>query len=343
MIPGWQIKEKQKNRTAEKMIESSADNIHILYPDGSSAVFDSSELRLRLARSLAEANQDDLSAAEDIALAVEFSLRSAFREAGICNIPAAELDRAVAKSLEDAGFSLVSEKFLSVSAASSAVSKLTLPELAFFLRRSLSLDEAEAETLGEKVKEALKKLGLEKCSRRLAVELAKELRDIAAEEQLKKRQNLIQRSKKIFLPCPGEITGRLGEEYRSLFESGAVKLNSSTALFPSVRVEIFLEKVLEQLAGGTGEEELPITELVLAPVLARCAACVDAIYEAMGKEICTGGKLPLVITFSEMNLFVEKYLLAGNGEGSPEKCSRSLGAYFKGMLKTSPFRIRYGK
>ncbi|MBP5182285.1 MAG: hypothetical protein J6331_04580, partial [Lentisphaeria bacterium] len=68
------------------MIESSADSIHILYPDGSSAVFDPSELRLRLARALAEADQGDPSTAEEVALAVEFTLRSALREAGIDSV-----------------------------------------------------------------------------------------------------------------------------------------------------------------------------------------------------------------------------------------------------------------
>lgn len=323
------------------MIESSADNIHILYPDGSSAVFDSSELRLRLARALAEANLEDLSITEEIALAVEFTLRNALRESGINTIPAAELDRAVAKSLEDAGFALVSEKFLALSPASTAAGKLSEEDLPHFLIRSLGIGESEAEVLGEKVRVSLLKLGLEKCSPRLALELAREFRDIAAAELLKKRQMKILRTKKILLPQAADILPHLEESYRELVETGIVKPGNCTALFPSVRVEIFLEKLLERVPEEQ-KKELPLTELFLAPFLGLCAGCIDRIYEEMVKST-PAGKLPLVITFSDMGSFAEKYLLSGNMEGSPEKCGKNLGSYFKGMLKNPPFRIRYGK
>lgn len=323
------------------MIESSADNIHILYPDGSSAVFDSTELRTRLGRSLAEANQEDYSIAEDIALAVDFSLRSALRQSGIRHIPASELDHAVAKSLEDAGYGLVAEKFLAASPESSAVSKLRREELSLFLARTLNLEEPEAGVMGEKIRECLLFLGFEKCSPRLALELAREIRDQEAEKVLQKQKMKILQSKRSFLPSSGEIIAKLPEKYKDLFNAGIIKLCESTALFPSVRVEIVLEKLLTLLPEKPGENT-PVTELMLSPALAFCAAAVDTLYEEMGKS-SSSGKLPLVITFSDMNLFAGKYLLTDHNEGVPDKCVRNLGMYFRGMLKNPPFRLRYGK
>lgn len=333
------------------MIESSADNIHILYPDGSSAVFDSSELRTRLAQSLAEANQDDLSVAEDIALAVEFSLRSALRESGIRNIPASELDRAVAKSLEDAGFVLASEKFLSSSVSvSGATCKLEKNDLALFLAVSLNLEESDCAALSSKVQKALALLGFEKCSPRLALELAAEYRDRAAEKAVKARQMQILREKKMEMPEAAEVIRSIGEGFTALFENGALKLLDNSALFPSVRLEITLEKLLDLLPGdGTKlpEEKRKnmqgmLTELTLAPVLGYCAEGIDLLYEETMRRT-SGKKLPLVINFQDMIPFTEKYFLAGDPAGSAEKCARIMCNYFKGMLRTVPFQIRYNK
>ena len=339
------------------MIESSTDNIHILYPDGSSAVFDSSELRTRLARSLADAGENDLSVAEDVALAVEFSLRSSLRESGIRNIPASELDRAVAKSLEDAGFALAAEKFLTTSlSVSTATCKLGKNDLSYFLTVSLNLEENDALVLSAKVQKALSLLGLEKCSPRLALELAAEYREQAAEMAVKARQMKILREKHIEMPAIADLIRSTGEYYAPLFENGALKLLESTALFPSVRMEITLEKLLAFLPGRnekyeTAEEEEAentpgegemLTELALAPVLGYCAEGIDLVYGEMVKR--TGGKkLPLVITFADMLSFAEKCLLAGSTAGSAEKCGKVMCSFFRGMLRTVPFQIRYGK
>ena len=328
------------------MIESSADSIHILYPDGSSAVFDSSELRTRLIRALSEAGLEDLTIAEEISLAVEFTLRGALHEAGIDSVSSFQLDQAVSKSLEDAGYALAAEKFLSATSAPSAVEKIAPEELASFFRLTLSLGETEAVLLGEKTAEALKKLGLSRCSRQFALALAREIRTLAAEEMLKKREMHVPCGKKRILPGAETLVARLEEPCKELFCNGILKLNECTALFPSVRVEIFLEKALALLPERP-QQNAPVTELVLAPVLGRCAACVDRIYEELEKtvekESLPAGKLPLLVTFSDMGSFAEKFLLAGNAEGSPEKCARNLGAYFRAMLKNAPFRIRYGK
>ena len=338
------------------MIESSTDNIHILYPDGSSAVFDSSELRTRLARSLSDAGENDLSVAEDMALAVEFSLRSSLRESGIRNIPASELDRAVAKSLEDAGFALAAEKFLTTSlSVSTATCKLGKNDLAYFLTVSLNLEENDALALSAKVQKALSLLGFEKCSPRLALELAAEYREQAAEKAVKARQMKILGEKHIEMPAIAELIRSAGKYYEPLFESSALKLLESTALFPSVRMEITLEKLLVFLPGrnekceeaapeneNTPEEREMLTELALAPVLGYCAEGIDLVYAEMVKR--TGGKkLPLVITFADMLPFAEKYLLAGSTAGSAEKCGTVMCSFFRGMLRAVPFQIRYGK
>ena len=55
------------------MIEVSSNSVSILYPDGTSAVFDAAELSSRIAKSCISAGMPDSWIAEDIALSVEFS------------------------------------------------------------------------------------------------------------------------------------------------------------------------------------------------------------------------------------------------------------------------------
>ena len=94
------------------MIEVSSNSVSILYPDGTSAVFDAAELSSRIAKSCISAGMPDSWIAEDIALSVEFALQTQLLNSGEKSVHASEIDSCVVSVLEDTGYVEVAEKFL---------------------------------------------------------------------------------------------------------------------------------------------------------------------------------------------------------------------------------------
>ena len=74
------------------MIEVSSNSVSILYPDGTSAVFDAAELSSRIAKSCISAGMPDSWIAEDIALSVEFALQTQLLNSGEKSVHASEID-----------------------------------------------------------------------------------------------------------------------------------------------------------------------------------------------------------------------------------------------------------
>ncbi|MBP3394753.1 MAG: hypothetical protein J6M38_09555, partial [Lentisphaeria bacterium] len=89
------------------MIEVSSNSVSILYPDGTSAVFDAAELSSRIAKSCISAGMPDSWIAEDIALSVEFALQTQLLNSGEKSVHASEIDSCVVSVLEDTGYAEV--------------------------------------------------------------------------------------------------------------------------------------------------------------------------------------------------------------------------------------------
>lgn len=336
------------------MIEASLENINILYPDGTSAVFDSSSLKERIARACAESNCQEITIAEDIALAVEFALRSSFRESGCKNIRFRELENAVSDALEEAGFPLVAEKYLQHTAGTSAGNwKLAFGDMEEFLARNMKLSPEESRTLTEKVRKGLTLLGFSSCSPRLITELARELREKAALEEAEERGKMVSggKKRKRVIPLTGEeLLAVLPASLQFLLEKEILHCQELSPLFPSVRLEIHLVKLLEWgRSAGSFFAESPFLELDLYPLLAQTAQGVDLLYkeirsrveqEQEKEEETLSAPLPLILTIPDALEFVRENMLETH---APEKTVRSLGSLFRTLLQTQPFRIRYSK
>ena len=178
------------------MIEASLENINILYPDGTSSVFESAALKERIIKACLESCCEELTIAEDIALAVEYALRSSFRESGCRNIRFRELENAVSDALEEAGFPQVAEKYLLHTSGTSAGNwKLAVRDVGEYLKRTMNLSPEEEALLTSKVEKKLSLLGFDTCSPRLITELARELRERAALEEAGKRGKMVSGSR----------------------------------------------------------------------------------------------------------------------------------------------------
>ena len=209
----------QKRVENQKMIEISSNALSILYPDGTSAVFDAAELSARIARSCHDAGTADAWIADDIAFSVEFALQKHLQQSGRKSIPLAEIESCVVSILEDAGYADAAEKFLSGGRPRGEMGKITQADVHGFLLSKLQLDPEEADAVAVKVISAMHAIKAEKCSIRLILELARHFRETAAENRAAMRPV---RSGKA-APPPGEIAARLPDPLRRYMDEGILK------------------------------------------------------------------------------------------------------------------------
>ena len=318
----------QKRVENQKMIEISSNALSILYPDGTSAVFDAAELSARIARSCHDAGTADAWIADDIALSVEFALQKHLQQSGRKSIPLAEIESCVVSILEDAGYADAAEKFLSGGRPRGEMGKITQADVHGFLLSKLQLDPEEADAVAVKVISAMHAIKAEKCSIRLILELARHFRETAAEKRAAMRQG---RSGKA-APPPGEIAARLPDPLRRYMDEGILTLRSGSKLFESVRLDVDFQTLMKDLPFAP-----PVTELLLAPRLMECAEAADSVRRA-AEECCGNPELPLIVTLLHAKEFVRSRMLCEE-EDSVTRCARSLSDYFCSMLRKRPFKI----
>ena len=318
----------QKRVENQKMIEISSNALSILYPDGTSAVFDAAELSARIARSCHDAGTADAWIADDIALSVEFALQKHLQQSGRKSIPLAEIESCVVSILEDAGYADAAEKFLSGGRPRGEMGKITQADVHGFLLSTLQLDPEEADAVAVKVISAMHAIKAEKCSIRLILELARHFRETAAENRAAMRPV---RSGKA-APPPGEIAARLPDPLRRYMDEGILTLRSGSKLFESVRLDVDFQTLMKDLPFAP-----PVTELLLAPRLMECAEAADSVRRA-AEECCGNPELPLIVTLLHAKEFVRSRMLCEE-EDSVTRCARSLSDYFCSMLRKRPFKI----
>ena len=129
------------------MIEVSSNSVSILYPDGTSAVFDAAELSSRIAKSCISAGMPDSWIAEDIALSVEFALQTQLLNSGEKSVHASEIDSCVVSVLEDTGYVEVAEKFLATGRGPGDFGKVSQSDVLDFLSAKLKISPQEVKAL----------------------------------------------------------------------------------------------------------------------------------------------------------------------------------------------------
>lgn len=305
------------------MIELSGGSVNILYSDGSSAVFDPEELRLRIGKSLSLAGFGDLWIADEIVLAVEYALRC--RQNGDLGsvIHASEVDSCVARVLEDSGYASAAAPFYSLSRTSGDFGKLSPEKVQEYLTGKLSLAEENAIPLAEKVNQAMALLGIRRCSPHLVLELARHFR----EEEARKAQPLRVPENHTVLPKKSPAVSVSGSDT-------AWKIRLSETIFPSIRAEIHLGELFKNCTLTP-----PLTELSLTPIFLRITEQIDREYLHLSGE--KEENYPLLLTLRGFQNFAGKYLCYEDGEEkvSPGKRNGHFVEFIRSLLLVKPFKI----
>ena len=301
------------------MIELSSGIVSILYADGTSAAFDAAELRLRLEKSCTASGMADPWIAEEIALSVEYALRSRRTDPESSGnvVHAADIDDCVVRILEETGYAAVARHFRSNAVASGDFGKLTLDSVADFLSTKLQLSPQSVTPLARKVCAAMSIIGAEKCSPRLVIELARHFREVSAQTHTLRPLH----PEKLPVAQPEPIPS----------QTSPVIVKRTDTLFPSIRAEIDLNSLLADCRLSP-----PLTELALMPLLMPCAEKLDAACAELRKN--GAEKLPLLLTFCGFHEFARKWL-SYDFSGKPDKSLEYFSEFFCSMLREKPFKI----
>ncbi len=312
------------------MIMPSANRLRLVDSSGELRPFSSDELCLNILRSFLSAGlREESWVAEDLALAVEYTLERGNRESGIYSD--SELNAMVVKVLEQTGYPEVATRFSTDSNVAVVKIQPTHETLRPILRRHLAVKPETADKLAEKTIRACGLLGFDAITPVLAVEMARALYDRIEQSMPEPAQTQSVRGSTPYLISPEELLEALPDFSKQMVEDGSLTVYGVSRMFPSLRIKCNYE----QLALELGLEP-PITEMMLLPALDRVARAIDEVVMITEKK-SGNACLPLILELERPDDFAETWLDI-YGESGIEALTPLTNSLID-MLEHPPFKI----
>lgn len=271
--------------------------VEILEYDGSRERFDALALQTRLIGCFLAAGRGDSSfMAEDIALAVEYTLSTIERPDPVFG--RGELDAAVIRLLEEAGLPDVAKIFrqgpastrLLVDAADSTLSEL--------LQRHLACSPERFDKVLEQVISAAQKLDIRSASPHLWLELARHFeQEMAAEHPLVTEFSVDKTMTR------DEIVELLSPEARQLIKEGVLRVNGVTTLFPCINFHFMICEFARM-----NQMTSPVLEMSIIPLLYQTGSILEAARAKINAEIDPEKELPCLLTIPDMLNFITTFM-----------------------------------
>lgn len=317
------------------MIQLSNSTILILHSDTTTEPLDPEEIRSRIFRACAAAGEMDSWIADDLSLAVEFSLLSKEQRM----IRAEELDQLILTTLEDSGFPAVAVEFKR-AAKSAPPDFLTVTEesVRLVLTQNLALESSRIDKIVLRVRKSLELLGMELVSRNLILELGRQFRDtdftasrppIPMHEPDEDASIVLKKE---------DLEKAVSAETASLLRAHVLSVSHVSRLFSVLRLELSLT-AFSELNGL----ERPVTELSFWSVSSRLSKAIDelcriadSICLERGEKDCT--PLPLSLTVRDAASFAGNYMNVQ--KKSALDCARGLLGAFTASLERQPFKVQ---
>ncbi len=310
------------------MIMSASNRLRLIDSSGELHPFSSRDLCLDLLRSfLAAGLREESWVAEDIALAVEYTLERGSRESGIYS--ESELNAMVVKVLEQTGYPEVASRFSSSFDVVVVKYDTDAETLRPYLHRHLPVDDAGADVLAQKTAKALRDLGLESVTPVLAIELARALHDKAVHEVPEPAEISAIRGNTPWLLTAAQIVDQIPEAAKKLVDKEIISVFGVSRMFPALRIKCSFVSMAE----SEGLEP-PITEMMLMPMLAEVSEVIDKTVE-IAEKLAGLSSIPLVLEFDNAEEFGAKWLEMEYGSDAVTALSRIM----LDMLRHKPFKI----
>ena len=316
------------------MIQLSSSTIMVLHPDTTTVPLDTEEIRSRIFRACVSAGEMDSWIADDLSLAVEFSLLT--KEQRMIRVE--ELNQLICTTLEDSGFPAVALEFKrSIKSAPPDFLAVSEASVRLVLNGNLALDQVKMERIVPRILKSLELLGIENVSRNLILELGRQFRDTdfislppAPTGEPETDDSIVLRKE--------DLEKNVSPETAALLRSRVLRLSHVSRLFSVLRLEISLT-AFSELNGL----EKPVTELSFWSISSQLTGAIDEICRAadavcseLGEEGCT--PLPLSLTVCDAASFAGNYMNAS--EKHVLDCARGLLGALTSSLSRKPFKVQ---
>ncbi len=286
------------------MIKLADNSIMLTTADGITSVFDPERLQSRIIQSFLAAGITESYLADDISLAVEFSLQKSRRKDKVFTL--SEINNSVVRILKDTGFPEIAAIFMRNNSCSQLTITPEFNTIKQLLQKHFGVNLASIDELTGKVLSAFQQLNINNASPELFIELAKhyETEDFASEDIEPVSLEAWEQDNR-WLVSAKVLEQELAVSARSLIDAGVIRLTGVSGMFPSIRV-FFMINEFCRFHGLTG----PLTEMVLIPYLFaagkaidNCVATTDYLAAEQGQK-----DLPIFITVPDMSSFAVKML-----------------------------------
>ena len=287
------------------MIRLCNSSVITVSVNGTTKVFEPEEVQGKLVKSLIATGIRDTWIAEDISLAVEYSLGD-LGPAKVFTV--SEIDSFVMKILREVGLNDVAEHYGTTQHAGLKTVVLSRDRISDTVKRFLGLEGAELFTTADKVFNACTALGLNEAFPSLILELAKYYHH----EDFEKAAGLVtmpvaDAAGDIWSLSAEQIISTLSEEATDMINSGILALSGISRLFPSIRIDVNFANFADYFALTP-----PVTELAMIPYLDKLGTALDEIVnsaENLYKDsVDENASLPVYMKFTDAMLFATDWL-----------------------------------
>lgn len=285
-----------------KLCNSSIISVSV---NGTTKVFEPEEVQEKLVKSLIATGNRDTWIAEDIALAVEYSLGE-LGPTKVFTVP--EVDSFVVKILREVGLSDVADHYGTVQHAGLKTVSISQEKISDTVARYLGVEGPELFSTVEKVAKACNALGLKDAFPSLILELAKHYHHEDFEAATKYVSLPSSSSaEEVWCLMSEQIISTLAEETVEMIESGIIAVSGVSKLFPSIRMDVNFANFASSFS-----LEPPVTELALVPYLDRLAVALDEVVTTTESLYCASideeVNLPVYMKFTDAMLFSTEWL-----------------------------------
>lgn len=286
------------------MIKLANTSIMLTNSEGITSAFDPDRLQSRIIRSFLAAGISESYLADDISLAVEFSLRKSKRKEK--HFTLSEINNTVVQILRDTGFHEIAAIYL----ADNACSRMTVdPEfntIKKLLQKHLGAKLDSLDNLSGKVVSAAQQLNIKNAAPGLFVELAKhyESEEYAGEDIEPVALDSWEQDNH-WLVSAKTLEQGLAVSARGLIDAKVIRLIGVSSMFPSIRI-FFMVNEFCRFHGLAG----PLTEMVLIPYLFSAGKAIDNCISTTGRLAAEAGRedLPIFLTIPDMSSFAAQML-----------------------------------
>ena len=316
------------------MIKLADNSIMLTDSDGITSVFDPERLQSRIIQSFLAAGITESYLADDISLAVEFSLQKSKRKDKVFTL--SEINSSVVRILKDTGFPEIAAIFMRNNACSQLTITPEFNTIKQLLQKHFGINLNSIDELTGKVVSAAQHLNIKNAAPELFIELAKhyEIEEFAGEDIEPVSLEAWEQDNR-WLVSAKTLEQELAVSARVLIDAGVIRLTGVSGMFPSIRI-FFMINEFCRFHGLIG----PLTEMVLIPYLFlagkaidNCVATTDCLAAEQGHK-----ELPIFITVPDMSSFAAQMLDASWPE--VEKDCREMISHLCNSISRPVFKLK---